>query len=258
MNKNTLKRSLLLALCGVVLASMPLAMARWKLPIRPGDHVFDAKRYIDSVKETAEMVKNVQNSYEKLRSSNIYNLGANIEAFERAYNAAATNINEMSSGNTFININKDAKDAESYKYRTINDAVNDNGEIERSLRNEATARKLAELNVMSAVQKNTTSREAAINNIINENDDGVLAEHQKANAVAILEGMTEIDAIRQRSALFVDELQDQEEAFAAERLEEQKRKQAVFQGYDPYNPTEEQAASMQLVSKDLGFITINR
>ena len=57
-----------------------------------------------------------------------------------------------------------------------------------------------------------------------------------------------------RSALFVDDIQSQEESFAAERLEEQKLKKAVFKGYDPYHPTDEQRIEMDRVSKDLGFM----
>lgn len=57
-----------------------------------------------------------------------------------------------------------------------------------------------------------------------QQDDGVLAERQKANAVSILQSVNHIDAIRMRSALFVDDIQSQEESFAAERLEEQKLK----------------------------------
>ena len=34
------------------------------------------------------MVKNVRNSYEKLRNAGIYNLAANITGFEDAYNTA--------------------------------------------------------------------------------------------------------------------------------------------------------------------------
>ena len=59
-----------------------------------------------------------------------------------------------------------------------------------------------------------------------------------------------------RSALFVDDIQSQEESFAAERLEEQKLKKAVFKGYDPYHPTDEQKIEMDKVSKDLGFMHI--
>ena len=57
-----------------------------------------------------------------------------------------------------------------------------------------------------------------------------------------------------RSALFVDDVQSQKESFAAERLEEQKLKKAVFKGYDPYHPTDEQKIEMDKVSKDLGFM----
>lgn len=52
-----IRKSLLLAISGAILASVPLATAKWHSPIHPGDHVFDAKRFTDSVKETAEMVK---------------------------------------------------------------------------------------------------------------------------------------------------------------------------------------------------------
>ena len=251
-----IRKSLLLAISGAILASVPLAAARWHSPIHPGDHVFDAKRFADSVKETAEMVKNVRNSYEKLRNAGIYNLAANITGFEDAYNTAAESINNLSNGNTLININKNPKDAESYKYISTDEAMHDTGGIERRLRNESSERKLAELEVIANTIKNTSGRENAINNIITQQDNGVLAERQKANAVAILQNINDIDAIRMRSALFVDDIQSQEESFAAERLEEQKLKKAVFKGYDPYHPNDEQRIEMDRVSKDLGFMRI--
>lgn len=251
-----IRKSLLLAISGAILASVPLATAKWHSPIHPGDHVFDAKRFADSVKETAEMVKNVRNSYEKLRNAGIYNLAANITGFENAYNTAAESINNLSNGNTLININKNAKYAESYKYISTDEAMHDMGGIERRLRNESSERKLAKLEVIANTIKNTSGRENAINNIITQQDNGILAERQKANAVAILQNINDIDAIRMRSALFVDDIQSQEESFAAERLEEQKLKKAVFKGYDPYHPTDEQRIEMDRVSKDLGFMRI--
>ena len=253
-----IKKTLFLAACGVVFATIPFAAAKWHSPIHPGDHVFDAKRFADSVKETAEMVKNVQNSYQKLRNANIYNLAADITSFQDAYNKAATGINNLTSGNTVININKDGKNAESYKYITTDAAMHDNGEIERRLRNEAGERKLAELQVTNIAQKNTADRDKVINDLIVQQDEGVLAEKQKTNAIEILQGINSIDAIRMRSALFVDELQNQGEAYATERLEEQKLKKAVFKGYDPYHPTDEQKVEMEKVSKDLGFMRIGK
>ena len=130
------------------------------------------------------------------------------------------------------------------------------GGIERRLRNESSERKLAELEVIANTIKNKYDRENAINNIITQQDKGILAERQKANALAILQNINDIDAIRMRSALFVDDIQSQEESFAAERLEEQKLKKAVFKGYDPYYPTDEQKIEMDRVSKDLGFMRI--
>lgn len=253
-----IKKALLLAVCGALLATIPLALARHHRPIHPGDHVFDAKRFADSIKETSEMVKNVQNSYEKLKNAGIYNLAANITGFEEAYNNAATSINDLTSGNTIVNIYKDGKNSESYKYITTEAAMQDKGEIERNLRNEAGERKLTELSVISNAQKNTVERDNVINNIISQHDEGVLAERQKANAVTILQGVNDIDAIRVRAALFIDEIQSQEEAFAKERLEEQKLKKAVFKGYDPYHPTDEQREAMQQVSKNLGFKRIGQ
>ena len=43
--------------------SLPAVQAKWR-PIKPGDHVFDAKRFADSVRETAELIENVKSSLE--------------------------------------------------------------------------------------------------------------------------------------------------------------------------------------------------
>lgn len=121
----------------------------------------------------------MRNSYEKLRNAGIYNLAANITGFEDAYNTAAESINNLSNSNTLININKNGKDAESYKYISTDEAMHDMGGIERRLRNESSERKLAELEVIANTIKNTSGRENAINNIITQQDNGILAERQK-------------------------------------------------------------------------------
>lgn len=253
-----MKKIISLTICGFILAATPLAAARWHYPIHPGDHVFDAVRFADSVRETAQMIKNVQQSYEKLRNAGIYNLPVNVTEFGESYNKAALKINELAENNTIININNSFKDYESYKNISINEAMIDNGEIEHRLRAEASERKLSVLQTAREALSNVDQRSNELNRVVTNNDEGVLAEHQKANAVAIINEINKIDYIRMNSASFADDLQSQEETFAAERLEEAKLAKAAFKGYDPYHPTEEQRLNMNNSSKDLGFLRVEK
>lgn len=134
----------------------------------------------------------------------------------------------------------------------------DNGEIEHRLRAEASERKLSVLQTAREALSNVDQRSNELNRVVTNNDEGVLAEHQKANAVAIINEINKIDYIRMNSASFADDLQSQEETFAAERLEEAKLAKAAFKGYDPYHPTEEQRLNMNNSSKDLGFLRVEK
>ena len=65
MKKKTL--GALCCACLLFLSAPQSAEASWYW-IHPGDHVFDAKRFADSIKETAETVKNVMQTLAKVQN----------------------------------------------------------------------------------------------------------------------------------------------------------------------------------------------
>ena len=55
--------------------------ARWHrhyMPIHPGDHVFDAKRFADSIRETIQQGLVFKNMVEQLKNLNLKNMGAKL------------------------------------------------------------------------------------------------------------------------------------------------------------------------------------
>ena len=247
-----LKKIIFLAIIGIIACSLPVAMAKRHRPIHPGDHVFDAKRYADSVKETAQMVINVQNSLKKLKNQGLINAGCNLEQFTKDYNTLAKKVNAMS-GDSVINPQKNYENAETYKETMMSDVMQDNGAKDQRLLNEASIRKAEMMKVIAEISNRTHSRINAINKQLQVPYEGNLAELQVANGVAIMSAVNDIDSIRTDAAAFADSLQSQEEAIYHGKLEEQKKKAATFYGYDPYNPSASDAVLNTSNSHDLGF-----
>ncbi len=252
-----IKKIMFLTVAGSFLVTLPIATA-WHRPIHPYDHVFDAKRFADSVKETAEMVNTVQNTYEKLRQQGLINAGVNLEDFINSYNSVADSINGMTTGNTIINVNTDHTKQKSYKTLPYLDAIKDKGHYQSELLTEATDRKRTALKAVVDVQQRTTERQQVISNINASSTNGALADLQKANAIDAIEATNNIDAIRQKAIMMVDEIQSQEEQLAHERLEQQKATLGTFYTYDPYNPTEQDKEQAPESTKNLGFLKFGK
>ena len=244
------KTTILIIAC--LFLSLPAASAKWR-PIKPGDHVFDAKRFADSVRETAEMIENVKNSLEKLKNQGIFNTGTNLSRVMDRYNEAADSANDLINGVSIINISKNYDDYETYKSQNITEAMEDYGEYEIEILNEAQQRKQELMFTEAELAVNSVKRNEAVQDMIAESNEGNLTERQKNNAAAILETANDIDMVRAQATEVADNLQSMEEAYALSRMEQEKAKAGAFYSYDPYNPTEFDEVVHPSTSENFGF-----
>lgn len=245
------KKITLLILAGLFIC-LPAAQAKWR-PIKPGDHVFDAKRFADSVRETAKIIENVKNSLEKLKNQGIFNTGINLSMVIDRYNEAADSVNDLLDGTSIINVHKNYDDYETYKSQNITEAMEDYGEYETKILNEAKQRKQELLLTEAQIADKNMKRSEAIQEMLSSSDEGNLTERQKSNAAEILKAANDIDMVRVQAAGIADNLQSREERFALNRMEQEKTKAWAFYSYDPYNPTEFDEAVHQSDSENFGF-----
>ena len=244
------KTAILIIAC--LFASLPAASAKWR-PIKPGDHVFVATRFADSVRETAEMIENVKNSLEKLKNQGIFNTGTNLSRVMERYNEAAGSLNDLLNGTSIINVHKNYDDYETYKSQNITEAMEDYGEYETKILNEAKQRKQELLVTEAELAGKNMKRSEAIQEMLASSDEGNLTERQKSNAAEILKAANDIDMVRAQAAGVADNLQSREERYALNRMEQEKAKAGAFYSYDPYNPTEFDEAVYTSDSENFGF-----
>lgn len=247
-----IKRKTTILIIACLFMSLPVASAKWR-PIKPGDHVFDAKRFADSVRETAEMIENVKNSLEKLKNQGIFNTGTNLGRVIDRYNEAASSANDLLNGTSIINVRKNYDEYETYKAQDVTDAMEDYGEYETEILNEAQQRKQEILLIQVDLTERNIERGEALNEMLAASDAGNLTERQKSNAAAIIKAANDIDMVRAQAANVADNLQSREEQYALNRMEQEKSKAGAFYSYDPYNPKEFDEVVHQPDSENFGF-----
>lgn len=219
-------------------------------PIKPGDHVFDAKRFADSVRETAQMLQTVQNTLENLKNRIIAN--TKVDPYFDRVNAEIEKI-QLPGGDSLINPDNEYKDTLFWKTWEIDEAIADR-----------------EYNTQLADELETTNKEMtdryqeAINNqfdrdyiqsaIIGIKTPGIVGEKQKGNSSAVLNSTAAIDKAQMSGAAQIQEITNQEAAVAADRLDKEKIKQGSFYGYDPYNPTDYDRDNRPPVPAPIGYI----
>lgn len=247
-----IKRKTTILIIACLFMSLPVASAKWR-PIKPGDHVFDAKRFADSVRETAEMIENVKNSLEKLKNQGIFNTGTNLGRVIDRYNEAAGSVNDLLNGTSIINVRKNYDNYETYKSQNITDAMEDYGEYETEILNEAQQRKRELILTNAGLAGRNVERSEAVREMLATSDAGNLTERQKSNAAAIIKAANDIDMVRAQAANVADNLQSREEQYALNRMEQEKSKAGAFYSYDPYNPKEFDEVVHQPDSENFGF-----
>lgn len=236
-------------LCNICVSSTALAWG-WG-PIKPGDHVFDAKRWADSVKETAEMIKVVQNELENLKNRIV----------------AMTKINVDLSGITAVlkdTMNTTGESIVNYKngfapvddiYRRSWSIFQQHGDCFPAITEGAGQSNEDTYYAVQQAIKRKAEREEELHNVMNQYTDGLLGEQQRENAVFIMNTMNEMDKGAVTGAAWMNEVTMQETERDRMRVDYQRLKEAAtFHAYDPYHPTDYDIRNRPVSSVNYGFL----
>ena len=241
-----LRNMSVVAVLSVFLMSAPPAAEARDL-IEPGDHVFDAKRFADSIRETAEAIKEVANTLEIL--------GNHLKMLARAGDIqgiweALENVGDLPLGKTAEEHTKIFK--ESWDKAKANEPYWPVLHVSLSKANEDTG-KAAE-----AVFRHQQERDNAYLEILSQEDSGLLSERQRQNMESALSAMNAIDQTELAGSQFMQEVEQQEAEFASQRIEQEKAKAGEFYGYDPYHPNEYDMEHRTVKTHSLGFMAYGK
>lgn len=238
------RKKIVVVLMMVFLLGAPTTVsARWHWPIHPGDHVFDLKRFTDSVKETAEMVKTVTNTLAELR--NQLKMLTTAGDFESVWHTLeqAKGLPWGRQAEAYDDVYREARD-QNELYVPYIPILDESRELDN---------KLVEVSAQQTVS-NQRGRMQAQQSLSAEETEGILGEKQKRNASQALAGLSSID----RAELLGSQLQqaagEQEMVATSRRIEQEKAKDGVFYGYDPYHPSDYDQTHRAGDTMNFGFL----
>lgn len=237
------KKLVVVLMMALLLNAPATASAGWHWPIRPGDHVFDLKRFTDSVKETAEMVKTVTNTLAELRNQlKMLAAAGDLEGMWYALEQAK-DLPWGRQAKAYDDVYREARDQDELyvPYIPILDES-------RELDNE-----LVEVSAQQTVS-NQTGRMQAQQSLTAEETEGVLGEKQKRNVRQALDGLSTIDRAELLGSQLQQAVGEQEMMATSRRIEQEKAKDGVFYGYDPYHPSDFDRAHRAGNTQNFGFL----
>jgi hypothetical protein len=247
------KKILILLLIGVFLIALPVANARIKL--RNGDHVFDAKRFADSVKVTAEFTAAKVASQGKLLLQQFINTGTDLFFFKNTI--LGFFFPETSSATTPVNPNVKWENTLVNRPWTPVEAIEDNTFEGRLLEENATLNKESAQALASTADRADTRNELQ-QQLLQETPEGILAVKQRSYSVKIATALDEVEAARNSGIKLINKVYSQELDFSRERLQGFKSRQFTKSGYDPFHPTEQDKIANPGNSENFGFIRVGQ
>ena len=228
----------------VLSGSSMIAQAWWGDLLYPGAHVFDAKRFADSIKETEQAIAAVQNTLENLNKRILMITGLNSDL--QSVFKAVQGIGDMPTGKSaaeldaiFREIKEKAENDEAYEILLYTSLENANRDA---------------ANAAQKVFQNQQLRKYAQEEVLQTNTDGLLGEQQKKNATEVLGALESIDQAEVKGSEFMKQVTMQEAEFTANRIEREKARVGEFYGYDPYHPNEYDMQKRVVQTKSLGFM----
>lgn len=262
--KKTIKKASIVVL-SLALCVFPVSAYAWGwgLPIHPGDHVFDAKRWADSVKVYTQKMQEVMNQVQKYQDMIIMNSG--VIGLDQRVNSAIERYSDAYLGTSFINPDADISDAVSSGQSVANMKISNAQELtefkEKLHRQSVTSN----IDTITSFQKNMENASNKLTQIAavlntqtgNERGGSIVGETQKANAIRSIRSSTAVDAARSEGAEMMNRIENQQTQIANEHAERIRGSVAKVPSFDPYNPTDEEKAAFESSSKNVGFGSFN-
>lgn len=227
------------ALLVSVTSGYMFADAKWHLPIHPGDHVFDAKRFNDSVKETAAMLnENMMNL--KILKDRLIMYANEKSGINQKTNAAFTQYEDSLNGQSIIS-QDGAMTNNKILHTTMNDydIYTDTGSAAYKMRllNELESANQDAVTAQQRASANTASRTGIAADIDGMQTNSVIGTRQKTSSVAALSALNEAEDARAQAAALMEDIMQDEASYALEEMERQQMQKFSVYGYDPYHPT---------------------
>ena len=240
-----IRKSAVVVFTMVVLGgSSMIAQAWWGDLLYPGAHVFDDKRFADSVKETEQTLVAVQNTLENLNNRILMITG--LKSDLQSVFKAVQEIGEMPTGKSaaeldaaFLEVKEKADNNEAYEILLYTRLENANQDA---------------ANAAQKVFQNQQLRKNAEKEVLQSETDSLLGEQQKKNATAVLEALESVDQAEVKGSEFMKQVTMQEAEFTANRIEREKARTGEFYGYDPYHPSQYDVQKRVVQTKSLGFM----
>ncbi len=238
------KTAVVVSTIAILSGSSIIVQAWWGDLLYPGAHVFDARRFADSVKETEQAIAAVQNTLGNLNNRILMIIGLNSDL--QSVFKAVRGSGDMPTG-------KSAADLDAV-FREVKGKADRDESYEMLLYSSLESANQDAANKAQQVFQNQQLRETAQNEILQAETAGLLGEQQKQNATVVLEALEVIDQAQIKGSEFMKQVTKQEAEYTASRIEREKARAGEFYGYDPYHPNEYDMQKRVVNTKSLGFM----
>ncbi len=239
-----------------VLVSASLPVGAWGFgPIQPGDHVFDMKRFQDSVKETAEMVKTYTQEIDKwkkkiLLMTGVTGLDKRIDTAIRKFEAQWHGQSVVSPGNTL--------ESTAMRQPLSNEYLANQFIDYRSLLlHEQQNANLDALSTTQGILNRFGNRYQDMLSITAIETPGEVGEIQKNTAISALQVLNTEDRIRLSATEALQKITAEDAAAANDMAEIRAASLRGSPAYDPYHPTESDKVHAPAV-EDFGFLSTKK
>lgn len=258
---STAKCKVFLTLTLCFISFVPTANAWGGHIIRPGEHVFDATRFKDSVKETMQQALFYSQLFDKLQ--NMLNMNKKINLSEQILHAIKITDEKLNVSGLMNTLNlEDITSLRIDEFPSFGGtqkkgvaAMNDKDAFEHSVLSEHGQSNANALNVAQQILYNLGSHQTNISNVLKIETDSVHAEEQKGFALDGIIGVQQNESLRIKGANLIHKIEREQLAREETEFNEEvaKAKQEIYNA-DPYHPTEfDESMKEHLPVKTSGF-----
>lgn len=252
--------SCITAACVCFSLVLPVCSAWWGSPIKPYDHVFDAVRFADSVRETEEMLNTAINTARMaaLRELNNLPIVSEINKALNDFRQIYASIRDITGGSTILNQSISLEDRLVFHRNWSMYSLKDNGNTyARDIFKEVDKSHIETLEHIGRILERENSRNEAVRDISGTAAEGNLGERQKHNALALTLADSKSDELRSKVKEMLNRINEREALSAGNALFNQQKKVTTIKGYDPFHPSSVDQANNNSESHNFGFIKMS-
>lgn len=209
--------------------------SRHRLPIRPGSHVFDTKRFADSIRETIQQGLVFKNMVDQLKNLNLKNMGAKL-----SYLTASLSTFKLPNLDGIMGNPDKAGTYTSYGANNTYgaDVLTDNM-FPRLVIGERETNNNNLFSLSTRLNSSITYSQDAMTKTLSNDTPGIRGEGQKAYVLEALQGFQKGEYIQYKAAQLIQKLEKDQLERQTERFEHEKASvhmQTIT--VDPYHPNE--------------------